>query len=218
MSDNRPVVRRHVHGWATPNTHRVTILLEELGLTYGVTGVNIRARAQFAPEILALNPFGKVPILVEEAAGQAPLVLFESGAILLHLAEAAGRLLPAAGAARAETLAWLMVALTGLGPVSGQAHHWTELAPEPSEPARRHTLAQVERVYAVLEGRLATVPFLAGEAYSIADIAAYPWVARHHWAARRIDDTPHLAAWLRRLSARPAVQRGAAVPPGAVLD
>lgn len=211
------VTGRHLYGWATPNTHRVSILLEELGLTYGVTGVNIRAREQFAPEILALNPFGKVPILVETRAAAPPLVLFESGAILIHLAEAHGRFLPASGDARAETLAWLMVALTGLGPVTGQAHHWTELAPDKPEPARRHSLAQVERVYALLEDRLGRVPHLAGEDYTIADMAALPWVSRHGWAERRLEDTPNIAGWFARLAARPGVQRGMAVPKGAVL-
>ncbi|MCA3019770.1 MAG: glutathione S-transferase, partial [Rhodocyclaceae bacterium] len=126
----------HLYGWATPNTHRVTILLEELGLQYSVTGVNIRAREQFVPHILALNPFGKIPIILEQRAGAAPLVLFESGAILLHLAEAHGRFLPAGVSERAATLTWLMVALTGLGPAMGQAHHWTDLAPEKPEAAK----------------------------------------------------------------------------------
>lgn len=212
-----PVTSRHLFGWATPNTHRVSILLEELGLDYRVTGVNIRARAQFTPEILALNPFGKIPILVEEGTGAPPLVLFESGAILLHLAEAHGRFLPPSGGARAETLAWLMVALTGLGPATGQAHHWTELAPEKPAAARAHALAQVDRVYRLLEGRLAVQPYLAGAAYSIADIAAFPWVARHGWAEQDLADTPHVAAWSARLAQRPSVQRGMAVPHGAIL-
>jgi len=212
-----PVVSRHLYGWATPNTHRVSILLEELGLDYGVTGVNIRARAQFAPEILALNPFGKVPILVDEAAGAPPLVLFESGGILLHLAEAYGRFLPASGSERADTLAWLMVALTGLGPATGQAHHWTELAPEKPAAARAHARAQIDRVYRLLDGRLAAQPYLAGAAYSIADIAAFPWVARHGWAEHDLADTPHVAGWHARLAQRPAVQRGMAVPHGAIL-
>ena len=211
------VTQRHLYGWATPNTHRVSILLEELGLDYGVTGVNIRTRAQFAPEILALNPFGKVPILVEETAGAPPLVLFESGAILLHLAEAHGRFLPAASRARSETLAWLMVALTGLGPATGQAHHWLDLAPEKPEAAGVHALAQVDRVYRLLEGRLSAQPYLAGEDYSIADIAAFPWVARHGWGGHDLATTPHVARWHARLALRPAVQRGMAVPQGTVL-
>ena len=215
MSEHAP--DRHLYGWATPNTHRVSILLEELGLDYSVTGVNIRARQQFAPEILALNPFGKVPILVEQRAGQPPLVLFESGAILLHLAEQHGRFLPAPGDGRAQTLAWLMVALTGLGPAMGQAHHWLDLAPEKPEAARAHALAQVDRVYRLLDDRLARQPYLASAEYSIADIAAFPWIARHGWAARDLAATPHVERWHRALAQRPAVQRGMAVPEGAIL-
>jgi GST-like protein len=207
----------HLYGWATPNTHRVTILLEELGLQYSVTGVNIRAREQFVPHILALNPFGKIPILLEQRADVAPLVLFESGAILLHLAEAHGRFLPAGVSERAATLTWLMVALTGLGPAMGQAHHWTDLAPEKPEAAKDYALASVARVWSLLDLRLAEVPYLFGADYSIADIAAFPWITRPGWAARRLEDTPNIARWHDRIAARPAVQRGIAIPRGAVL-
>lgn len=207
----------HFYGWATPNSQRVSIMLEECGLDYAVTGVNIRAREQFAPEIVALNPYGKIPILVETRPGLAPLVLFESGAILIHLAERHGVLLPREGDARAAVLAWLMVALTSLAPFTGQAHHWTELAPEKPEAARAHTTALVDRVYRLLDDRLRNHPHLAGEACSIADIAAYPWVAKHGWADRALDATPHLAAWFARMGDRPAVRRGMLVPQGAVL-
>jgi GST-like protein len=207
----------HLYGWATPNTHRVTILLEELGLHYSVTGVNIRAREQFAPHILALNPFGKIPILLEQRAEVAPLVLFESGAILLHLAEAHGRFLPAGFSERAATLSWLMVALTGLGPAMGQAHHWTDLAPEKPEAAKDYALALVARVWSLLDQRLAELPYLAGAEYSIADIAAFPWITRAGWAARKLENTPNIARWHDRIAARPAVQRGITVPRGAVL-
>jgi len=205
---------RLLYAWATPNSQRVSILLEELGLSYAVRPVNIRAREQFAPEVVALNPYGKIPILVED--GRPPL--FESGAILLHLAETHGRFLPRDPAARSETLAWLMVALTSLGPLTGQAHHWTGLAPERPEPARRHAVALVERVYRVLDGRLASQRFLAGADYSIADIAAYPWVAKRHWAQMTLEDHPHLARWFAELGARPAVIRGMDVPAGVTLD
>jgi GSH-dependent disulfide-bond oxidoreductase len=203
---------RTFYGWATPNSQRVSILLEELGLPYEAHGVNIRRGEQFAPEILALNPYGKVPILVEEGA-----VLFESGAILLHLAEREARFWPAAPAARAQALPWLMLVLTGLGPSTGQAHHWTELAPEKPEPARAHSVALVARIYAVLERRLAEVPHLAGADYTIADIAAFPWIARHGWAEQDLAAHPALAAWFARIGARPAVRRGMQVPAGAVL-
>ena len=212
-----PIPDYHLYGWATPNTHRVSILLEELGLHYSVTGVNIRAREQFSPHILALNPFGKVPILIERRTGTDPLVLFESGAILLHLAEAHGRFLPAGVSERAATLTWLMVALTGLGPAMGQAHHWTDLAPEKPEAAKDYALASVARVWSLLDLRLAELPYLAGADYSIADMAAFPWITRPGWAARKLEDTPNIARWHDRIAARPAVQRGIAMPRGAIL-
>jgi GST-like protein len=208
----------HFYGWATPNSQRVSIMLEELGLPYAATGVNIRAGAQFAPEILALNPYGKIPILVEQRQGGTSLVLFESGAILLHLAERHGRFLPAAGDVRAETLSWLMVVLTSLGPFTGQAHHWTALAAEQPPAPQVHTVALVTRVYRLLDARLAAVPYLAGGVYSVADIAAYPWIARHAWAWQSLDDTPALAAWFERLGDRPAVRAGMQVPAGARLE
>lgn len=206
---------RRFYGWATPNSQRVSIMLEELGLPYEVQPVNIRAREQFAPEVVALNPYGKIPILVEQGAPP----LFESGAILLHLAEAHGRFLPPAGdPGRAETLAWLMVALTSLGPFTGQAHHWTSLAPEKPEAARRHSVALVQRVYSLLDGRLATARFLAGANYSIADIAVFPWVAKRHWAEMTLEEWPNLARWFAEIGARPAVIRGMNVPDGVTLD
>lgn len=206
------------YGWATPNSQRVSIMLEECGLAYDVVPVNIRAREQFAPAILALNPYGKIPILVEHRAGAPPLVLFESGAILIHLAERHGVLLPREGDARAAVLSWLMVALTSLGPFTGQAHHWTELAPVKPDEARAHTTALVDRVYRLLDARLAQVPYLAGDHVSIADIAAWPWVAKHRWADRELAPTPHLMAWFTRIGARSAVQRGMSVPAGAKLE
>ena len=206
---------RRLYAWATPNSQRVSIMLEELGLPYEVRPVNIRAREQFAPDVVALNPYGKIPILVEE--GRPPL--FESGAILLHLAETHGRFLPPAGdPARAETIAWLMVALTSVGPFTGQAHHWTGLAPEKPEAARRHTVGLVERAYRLLDSRLGATRFLAGDEYTIADIAAFPWVAKKHWAEMTLDDRPHLSRWFADIAVRPAVMRGMNVPAGVTLD
>jgi GST-like protein len=201
--------------WATPNSNRVSILLEELGLDYRVHGINIRARQQFAPEILALNPYGKIPIVVIEERGTRQ-VLFESGAILIRFAERHGALLPTREPARGEVMAWLMVALTSLGPMMGQAHHWTELAPEKPSAAVAHCVGLVERVWRVLEARLADHAHLAGE-YSIADIAAFPWIARAAWAERKLGDYPNLRRWHDALAARPAVARGMAIPEGAVL-
>lgn len=202
--------------WATPNSNRVSILLEVLGLAYRVHGVNIRRREQFAPEVLALNPYGKIPILRwHDRAGEH--VLFESGAILMDFATRHGRLLPATGRAREETLAWLMVALTGLGPAMGQAHHWTALAPEKPAAAIAHAVPAVRRLYTLLEGRLAEREFLA-DAFSIADIAAFPWIARSDWATLDLAEYPSLHRWHAALAARPAVARGLAKPEGARLE
>ena len=215
MCDFAPPLR--FYGWATPNSQRVSIMLEELGLAYVAQGVNIRAGEQFAPEILALNPYGKIPILVEARVQGPPLVLFESGAILLHLAERSGRFLPIAGDARATTMAWLMVVLTSLGPFTGQAHHWTELAPERPGVAQTHSVALVARVYRLLEARLAEVAYLGGDDYSVVDIAAYPWVARHGWGWQSLDEYKCVAAWFARVGARAGVQAGMQVPAGARL-
>ncbi|CAN1559250.1 Gst Glutathione S-transferase [Rhabdaerophilaceae bacterium] len=202
--------------WATPNSNRVSILFEELELPYRVIGVNIRRREQFEPDILAMNPYGKIPIVAWSEGGDRH-VMFESGAILIAFAERFGRFLPASGASRSECLAWLMVGLTGLGPMTGQAHHWTDLAPEKSDVAVQHTVSAVKRIYTVLDGRLAQGMFLAGD-YSIADIAAYPWVHRHSWATIAMEPYPHVARWLADVGARPAVQRGMALPAGAKLE
>lgn len=202
--------------WATPNSNRVSILFEELGLEYEVKGVNIRRREQFAPDLLAMNPYGKIPVVAWREAG-AQRSLFESGAILIDFAEHAGRLLPETGAERASCLAWLMLALTGLGPMTGQAHHWTDLAPEKPEAAVQHSVNAVRRIYRVLDDRLATARFLADD-YTIADIAAYPWIARHDWATLALADYPHLARWADEVSQRSAVQRGMAIPQGARLE
>jgi GST-like protein len=202
--------------WATPNSNRVSILLEELGFAYRVHGINIRKREQFAPAILALNPYGKIPILtIEEDGGRR--VLFESGAILIHLAERFGRFLPRDEPARGETLVWLMVVLSGLGPMMGQAHHWTDLAPEKPGAAVAHSVALVERIWRVLDERLAAHEFLAGE-YSIADIAAFPWIARPDWGALASRRFLHLERWHDDVASRPAVRRGMAVPAGAKLE
>lgn len=202
--------------WATPNSNRISILLEELGLAYRAIGINIRRREQFAPDIVAMNPYGKIPIVAWNEAGERR-VMFESGAILITFAERFGRLLPATGTGREECLAWLMLALTGLGPMTGQAHHWTDLAPEKPEAAVQHSVNTVRRIYGVLDGRLARVMFLAGD-YTIADIAAYPWIARHDWARLTLEPYPHLARWLAEVGKRPAVARGMAVPASARLE
>lgn len=202
--------------WATPNSRRVSILFEELGLDFAVLPVNIRAGEQFTPEILALNPFGKVPVAVWQDKGK-QRTLFESGAILLQFASACGQFLAVDGPARDRTLAWLMVALTALGPHSAQAHHWSSLATETSELALEHYKVLADRVYRLLDEQLAKNRYLAGE-YSIADIAAFPWIDVSEWTTLNIEDYPHIEAWHENISARPAVIRGMALPLDTFLD
>lgn len=203
--------------WATPNSHRVSILFEELGLDYVVHGVNIRRGEQRAPAILARNPYGKIPIVDWDDEG-GHHSLFESGAILLDFAHRHGRFLATESGGEPDALLpFLMVALTGLGPMLGQAHHWTELAPEKPAAARTHSVATVRRIFDTLETRLAERPFFAG-VYSIADIAAFPAIARANWAELDLADFPHLADWHARVAARPAVIAGVAKPEGARLE
>jgi GST-like protein len=202
--------------WATPNSNRVSILFEELGLHYTVHGVNIRAGAQKTPDILARNPLGRVPV-VSWQDGAGPHVLFESGAILMDFANRHGALMPVTGRAREETLTWLMVVLTGLGSAMGHAHYWTALAPERSALAQDHAIGMARRAWTALEDRLDGREHLAG-VYSIADIAAFPWIARATWAGLNLDDFPNLRRWYDRIAKRPAVITGMAKPEGAVLQ
>lgn len=196
--------------WATPNSRRVSIMLEELGLSFKVRPVNIRVGEQHHPEVVALNPFAKVPIIVWHEDGGRK-VLFESGAILTSFAERYGRFLPTARNDRDVALAWFMVALTSLGPLTGQAHHWSTLAPEKPPAALEHHVSLIERVYRLLDARLQGRSFLA-DRYSIADIAAYPWVSVSDWATLKLGDYPNLSQWYERIGARPAVARGMALP------
>jgi len=201
--------------WATPNSRRISILFEELGLNFSVIPVNIRAKEQFAPDIVALNPFGKVPIVVwQEHEEQRQL--FESGAILIDFAEEGGRFLPTAKVKRAETLSWLMIALTGLGPHSASAHYWSDLAVEKSSLALDYHVGITARVYKLLDERLAAHEYLAGD-YSIADMAAYPWISVSEWTTLDIADYPNLLNWYEKVSLRPAVKRGMSLPTGISL-
>lgn len=202
--------------WATPNSRRVSILFEELGLEYRVHPVNIRAREQFEPAILALNPYGKVPIVTWDEQGERH-VMSESGAILLHFGARDPALLPPAGAAREAVLVWLMMAMTSLGPMTGNAHHWTDLAPERPDVAIAHHTALVRRAYDAVEQQLQRYAFLAGEAFSLADIAALPWIAVHDWAAIKLSDYPAISQWMALVEQRPAVMRGMQMPRGVRL-
>lgn len=202
-----------LYTWGTPNGKKISIALEELGLAYAVHPVNISTNEQFAPGFLKISPNNKIPAIVDHAGpdGQ-PLALFESGAILIYLAEKCGQLLAPAGAARYCALQWLMFQMGGFGPMLGQAHHFLRYAPEPVPYAQQRYHGETLRLYGVLEQRLAASPFVAGDDYSIADIALYPWVARHEWHQVDLAQFGHVQRWFVQLGARPAVQRGMAVP------
>lgn len=201
-----------LYTWGTPNGRKVSIMLEELALPYQVQPVDITRNEQFAPAFLAISPNNKIPALVDSDGpdGQ-PLALFESGAILIYLAEKTGKLLPADGAARYAVLQWLMFQMGGFGPMLGQAHHFLRFAPEPLPYAQQRYRAEARRLYGVLEQQLAEQPFVAGD-YSIADIALFPWAARHEWQDIDLADFPQVQRWYHDVAARPAVQRGMAIP------
>jgi GST-like protein len=201
-----------LYTWGTPNGRKVSVMLEEVGLPYHVHRVDISKGEQFQPEFVALNPNSKIPALMDsEGPGGKPISLFESGAILIYLAEKTGKLISRDARTRYETLVWLMFQMGGVGPMFGQAHHFLRAAPEPIAYAIERYTKEARRLYSVLDARLAAVPYLAGD-YSIADIATYPWVARHEWHKVALSDFPNVARWYGDIGARPAVQRGMAVP------
>ncbi len=194
---------------ATPNGWKVSIALEELGLPYRVHPIRLEKLEQKEPWFLALNPNGRIPVIVDRA--NSDFAVFESGAILLYLAEKSGRLLPAEPKARSVALQWLMFQMGGVGPMQGQANVFFRYAPEKIPYAIERYQKETRRLYTVLDARLRVHEYLAGE-YSIADIATWPWVSIHAWSGVEIADLPALASWVERISARPAVQRGRAVP------
>jgi GST-like protein len=209
-----------LYTWTTPNGYKVSIALEELGLAYRALPVNIGRGEQFEPSFLAISPNNRIPAIVDHdgpspaKAGGAPLALFESGAILIYLAEKAGRLLPEAPAARYTALQWLMFQMAGVGPMLGQAHHFRNYAPEKIPYAVDRYTNEAKRLYGVLDKRLGEAEFLAGE-YSIADIATYPWLRAPDRQGVAIAEFPNVARWCAAIEARPAVVRGLAVPPAA---
>lgn len=201
-----------LHTWGTPNGRKVSIMLEECGLDYAVHPVDLARGEQFRPEYVALSPGGKIPALTDdEGPDGAPITLFESGAILMYLAAKTGRFLPESVRGKYEALQWLMFQMGNVGPMFGQAHHFLRFAPEKIPYAMERYRKETQRLYAVLDARLAAVDYLAGE-YSIADIATYPWVARHEWQDVSLERYAHVARWFAAISARPAVQRGMKVP------
>jgi GST-like protein len=202
--------RYELHYWPTPNGHKVTLFLEEAGLGYALVPVNIRKGDQFRPEFLKIAPNNRMPALVDRKTGQS---LFESGAILLYLAETHGAFLPADPPGRWETIQWLFWQMAGLGPMLGQAGHFRNYAPEPVPYAIERYTGESLRLLAVMNRRLADRPYLAGETYTIADMAAYPWAKLGARIAGEADaaDLAHLESWVARIAARPATQRAYAL-------
>ena len=202
-----------LYTWGTPNGRKVSIMLEECGLPYNSHKINIGTNIeQFTADYLKINPNGKIPAIVDPDGPEgAPISLMESGAILVYIAEKSGKFLPRTGGARYKTLEWLMFQMGGVGPMFGQVHHFVRSAKEKVPYGIERYSKEKDRLYGVLDKRLGEQAYLAGE-YSIADRATYPWVSRHEWHNTDLNDFPGVKRWFDAISARPAVQRGMAVP------
>ena len=197
--------------WTTPNGHKITMFLEETGLSFRIIAVNIGKGEQFNPEFLAIAPNNRIPAMVDHAplGGGGPLSLFESGAILLYLAEKTGRFLPADPEGRYDVMQWLFWQMAGLGPMAGQNHHFRNYATEKIPYAIDRYVNETNRLYGVLNRRLASREFIAGD-YSIADMACYPWVVPYANQGQNIDDFPHIKRWMEAIHDRPATGRAMA--------
>jgi GSH-dependent disulfide-bond oxidoreductase len=201
-----------LYTWSTPNGRKVSVMLEECGLPYTVHKIDISRNDQFAPEFIAINPNSKIPAIVDPEGPKGKLVLFESGAILIYLAEKTDKFLTKDPVGRYTVLQWLMFQMGGVGPMFGQAHHFMRAAKEQIPYGIERYGNEAKRLYGVLNKRLGEARFLAGDDYSIADIATYPWVARHEWHRVALEDFPNVKRWYDTIGARPAVARGMAVP------
>ena len=201
-----------LYTWTTPNGRKVSIMLEECGLQYQAHAVNIGKGDQFKPEFIAISPNSKIPAVVDsEGPDGKPYAMMESGAILLYLAGKTGKFLPQSVRGKYDAMQWLMFQMGGVGPMFGQVHHFLRAAKEMVPYAIERYTTETRRLYGVLNDRLKDHKYLADE-YSIADIATYPWVARYEWHKTDLDDFPRVKRWFDAISARPAVQRGMAVP------
>ncbi|MGB9991959.1 glutathione S-transferase family protein [Massilia sp. SM-13] len=200
---------------ATPNGHKISIALEELGLQYTLHQLDLSANEQKEPWFLAINPNGRIPAIVDRAHNN--FAVFESGAILIYLAEKTGRLMPADADGRSKVLQWLMFQMGGIGPMMGQANVFYRYFPEKLQPAIDRYQGESRRLFTVLDGQLKDNEFLAGD-YSIADIANWAWVRTYKWSGVSTEGLPHLQRWIEQIRARPAVQRGIMLPPSNVLD
>ncbi|MBD2839389.1 glutathione S-transferase N-terminal domain-containing protein [Pseudomonas sp. JM0905a] len=199
--------------WTTPNGHKITLFLEEAGLPYRIHPINISKDEQFQPHFLKISPNNRIPAIVDHVPsdGGEPLSLFESGAILLYLAEKTGRFIPQDLRSRQDCLQWLFWQMGGLGPMAGQNHHFNRFAPEKLPYAIQRYVKETARLYGVLDKRLADRAFVAGSEYSIADMAIYPWIDRHPWQEQNLDDFPNLKRWYLDIQARPATVRAYAL-------
>ena len=201
-----------LYTWGTPNGRKASIMLEEVGLEYQTHPINILEDYQFTPEFLAINPNGKIPALVDpDGPHGKPISVFESGAMLIYLADKTGKFLPKEPRAYYETMQWLMFQMGGVGPFFGQANHFRKFAKEKVPYAIERYTKEAHRLYHVMDQRLGEVEYLAGD-YSVADIATYPWTARYEWHGIGLDEIPNLKRWFEAITARPAVQRGMEVP------
>ena len=194
--------------WPTPNGHKIPIFLEEAGLDYKIHSINIGKGEQFQPDFLKIAPNNRIPAIVDHAPkdGGAPISIFESGAILLYLAEKTGKFIPSDVRGRAKVTEWLFWQIGGLGPMAGQNHHFAIYAPEKIPYAMERYIKETARLYGVLDRQLAIGPYIAGE-YSIADMAAYPWVVPYERQSQKLEDFPNLKRWFETMQARPAVIR-----------
>ncbi len=198
-----------LHTWATPNGYKVSILLEELGVPYSVHAVDIGAGDQFKPAFLAIAPNNRIPAIIDrDGPGGAPYSLFESGAILMYLADKYGRFWPQEHPARWDTVQWLMWQMGGVGPMFGQAHHFRNYAPEKIPYAIDRYTNEAGRLYRVMNTRLGQTEWLGGDSYTIADIATWPWTRSIANQGHSLEDFPHVKRWSEAIAARPAVQRG----------
>lgn len=198
---------------ATPNGYKISIALEEIGMDYRVHPLRLGEGDQKRPEYLKLNPNGKIPTIVDRDNDD--FVVFESGAILVYLAEKTGKLMPADAKGRSRVMQWLMFQMGGIGPMMGQANVWYRYWEEKIPPAIDRYQNEVKRLFRVLDGHLKDREYLADQ-LSIADIANWAWVRGHNWSGVSIDDLPNLSAWLQRLAARPAFLKGVTIPPSAI--
>ncbi|MDX9679208.1 glutathione binding-like protein [Pseudomonas zeae] len=199
--------------WTTPNGHKISLFLEEAGLPYNVHPINIGQGEQFQPHFLKIAPNNRIPAIVdhEPADGGEPLSLFESGAILLYLAEKTGKFLPQDLRGRQTALQWLFWQMGGLGPMAGQNHHFSQFAPEKIPYAIKRYIDETARLYGVLNKQLADNEFVAGSEYSIADMAIYPWIVSHKWQSQNLEDFAHVQRWFNRIKDRPATVKAYAL-------